>query len=616
MTRPPLRAAVNAKTHDPIYTVHRYFARRPHNVISNIIDYYLQNEHGSIIFDPFGGGGTTLVEGIAKGHRVIASDTSDLAVFVMAEEAAMAQADLNQLEKVFMPIYQKACDRFGQMFHYHDKEVYWIMKTTYTSCPCCGAKVYLCPDTTTGNGNYICKECSSIFKPKNINAEQTEPSGICLMDKGSCTNGKPLHAEIACEDQASLRKYCECVSSQIADSELMRYVIPATRIPDCNLQRESALHKKGILYYEQFVPAASRAVLGYMGSLISEADCMEADKRHMYFILSASMRYCSRFSTINPGWRGRTKPLEWAKSNFWTPYTFVEANPLIGIYDRFNSYKRAVKSAKSRIKCPKPRGSVENVLSGTAQYAILNQSSSAIVGLPDNSVDLIVTDPPYGSYLNYGELSAFWTSWLSKYIPDIKSIPDMEQEAVPARKKGFPGWKSFDDYQDILGSVFKEAYRVLKPGSYCVVTFNNKEPEAWLAFLTAVKQAGFYLRRDGVIFQDGVETYKRTIDSRRAGSIFGDFIYSFQKVEHREEISSFRWESEVKRSLDEIAKQSPVISYNELYASMYLAVLPKLYASIDPKGRAQPPKITTQELESLIESRYKREGDHWILKSN
>lgn len=616
MTKAPLQDAICAKTHDPIYTVHRYFARRPHNVIAHIIDHYLSDMPNSLIFDPFGGGGTTLIEGICGGHRVITSDTSGLAAFVMSEEASMAQINIEELEVHFKNVYSKALSKFIHLYECKGKEVYWLMRTTFTECPSCGSKAELRPETTIGNGNYRCVNCGTVFKPKNINVEQTEPSGICLMEKGSCEAGTPRNPEIAVSSRNDLIAYCGKVRDYLAQDDIKSLVAVSTPIPDCNLQRESALHKKGLLYFEQFIPELSRAVLNYMGGIIQETNMDDVQKRHLFFVLSASMRYCSRFSTINPGWRGRTKPLEWAKSNFWTPYTYVESNPFIGISDRWNSYKRAVQSAKRRMPQSSRKGSVLDVLDGSAQYSVLNQSSTSISVIPDESVDLIVTDPPYGSYLNYGELSAFWTSWLAKYLTDVSSVPDMRLEAVPARKKGYPGWKSFDDYQKLLSEVFSEAYRVLKPGSYCVVTFNNKEPEAWIAFLTAVKQAGFSLPENGVVFQDGVETYKRTIDSRRAGAIFGDFIYSFVKDGIPVVEDTFDWEREVKCSLDVLATKSHNVKYGDLFTTMYLSVLPKLYASINALSDSPAPRITMSQLQALIETRYARDGDRWILKPN
>jgi hypothetical protein len=81
----------------------------------------------------------------------------------------------------------------------------------------------------------------------------------------------------------------------------------------------------------------------------------------------------------------------------------------------------------------------------------------------------------------------------------------------------------------LLERCFSECFRVLKPNRYLVLTFNNREPRAWIALLAAAAKAGFVLDEDGVIFQDGIREYEHTSQSRRAGSVIGDFVYSFRR---------------------------------------------------------------------------------------
>ncbi|GAH95598.1 unnamed protein product, partial [marine sediment metagenome] len=52
--------------------MHKYFARRPHNVFRYLIEFY--TKPGDIILDCFCGGGVTLFEGLATGRKVIAVD--------------------------------------------------------------------------------------------------------------------------------------------------------------------------------------------------------------------------------------------------------------------------------------------------------------------------------------------------------------------------------------------------------------------------------------------------------------------------------------------------------------------------------------------------------------
>lgn len=44
-----------AKTHPPMYYIHKYWARKPHNVVGEYIEYH--SKKGEIVVDPFCGSG-------------------------------------------------------------------------------------------------------------------------------------------------------------------------------------------------------------------------------------------------------------------------------------------------------------------------------------------------------------------------------------------------------------------------------------------------------------------------------------------------------------------------------------------------------------------------------
>ena len=56
------------------------------------------SKENDIIFDPFCGGGTTVVEALAEGRRAIGSDLSELAIFVsQVKTSALSQAQLKKM---------------------------------------------------------------------------------------------------------------------------------------------------------------------------------------------------------------------------------------------------------------------------------------------------------------------------------------------------------------------------------------------------------------------------------------------------------------------------------------------------------------------------------------
>lgn len=97
--------------------------------------------------------------------------------------------------------------------------------------------------------------------------------------------------------------------------------------------------------------------------------------------------------------------------------------------------------------------------------------------MPDNSVDSIVTDPPYGlSDHKPADVAACLTAWLAG-------------KPYTARKKGFMG-KTWDSW--VPGpEVWRECLRVLKPGGHLLAFAGTRTMDL---MSMAVRLSGFELR--------------------------------------------------------------------------------------------------------------------------
>jgi len=109
-----------------------------------------------------------------------------------------------------------------------------------------------------------------------------------------------------------------------------------------------------------------------------------------------------------------------------------------------------------------------------------NSSTDLRMEVPDNTVDYIFLDPPFGSNISYSELSFLWESWL-------KITTNNAEEAIENKSTG----KSLGDYRALMARCFSEAYRVLKPGRWMTVEFSNTQAAVWNSIQTALQEAGF-----------------------------------------------------------------------------------------------------------------------------
>jgi len=111
--------ALVAKTHTPMYLMHKYWARKPHNVVSEYIRHY--SKEGDVVLDPFAGSGVTAIEAVKLSRKTVAIDLDPMATFITKETAM--PVDLKIFELEFRNIEKKI-----------KKKVYELYKTNCSKC--------------------------------------------------------------------------------------------------------------------------------------------------------------------------------------------------------------------------------------------------------------------------------------------------------------------------------------------------------------------------------------------------------------------------------------------------------------------------------------------------
>ncbi len=112
--------------------------------------------------------------------------------------------------------------------------------------------------------------------------------------------------------------------------------------------------------------------------------------------------------------------------------------------------------------------------------ATLTTGTTARLAIPDDSIDHIFTDPPFGENIYYADLNFLVESW-------HRVITNAAPEAIvdKLKKKGLP------EYQQLMQRCFEEYCRVLKPGRWMTVVFHNSRNAVWNAIQEAMQAAGF-----------------------------------------------------------------------------------------------------------------------------
>lgn len=619
---PPLAEAVKALPHRPVYRMHRYFARRPYSVFAELVRHYSRPD--DVILDPFCGGGVTLVEGVLQGRRVVGFDINPMAVNVTRME--LADVDLAGLTRAHAAVMKRFRARQRQLFSTRCRgcgdqaDVLWFELSSLASCSACGKAFQISAAEKASVGAWCCPGCKTRvrFSPQHDTACEV----VSLLS--SCAHCGERVDEASAED----RELAATLPAALTDAERHGLWVPDAAIPDCNMQRESALFSKGIVQFRQLFTPRLLLALAELKAAILETP--EAHRPWLLFAFSATLRYANRMVTRNPGWRGN-RPLEWAKPGFWLPPVFLESNVAEEFDRRFKALIRGKRDYQANLPGAPPAecAAPEALLTSEGSAFHVARTSSTKLPLQSHCVDVIITDPPYGSYVHYADLSNFWAVWLPEL--GMGTVIDDREEAVIARKK-FPGAKTPQDYQVLLERCFVECARVLKPGGYMVMTFNNREPRAWGSLLVAAAKAGFDLPPGGVVFQSGIDTYKHTAQSRRTGSVIGDFILSFKAdgtpLRKARRDANLTTEDVTRAITRVLRREGRPLNPNELLQRLYIDLQPRMMelarGAIASGERAVNALIASlddiQLLDShrrqLLEEHFDYRDGHWALRDD
>lgn len=201
---------------------------------------------------------------------------------------------------------------------------------------------------------------------------------------------------------------------------------------------------------------------------------------------------------------------------------------------------------------------------------LLCQSSTDLRNsIKNESIDLVITDPPFGDNLDYSELADFFLVWLwkplTKLFPQLtcaaESPKSLEAVANPARWQGEDesGVRKADImYDRLLTKCWQEAFRVLKPSGILAFTFHHDKDVAWIGVLESLFKAGFLIE----------STFPIRSDSAKGDQDFGtkkiefDIVHVCRKM--LEAPTEIYWATLRKKIVDSVKAKSVMLAQHRV----------------------------------------------------
>lgn len=531
--------AADRRLRDPVYGVHRWFARRPATLVRALLlgadlpstatgEMFWERHRspqrwlsGVTVYDPFVGGGTSLVEAARMGADVAGRDVDPLAVSLAntelhpeVSEAAAAEAELliAHLQDVVGDMYAPAKAAWTPL-HW-----FWLRRVT---CPHCAEQGLLyrdlvlarsaghrgavvrsaevtafCPDClsvhsltatrthleccrrrrplssgTFAAGRYHCRDCGG-----TSNLEELKPASAERVMVAVEETHPSQHRRIrAATPKDRERENAALVKAPGSSSPIFGRLLATQRRDRRPVSHGFETVGSMFLPRQQLLLGAAMSWIEERGLPVTHHQALTLFVTGLLTSNNALCGYARDYGRLAPLFSVRGYPF---------PALSVELNPLHPTAGRGtlpSGLRRLTKLAETNVQrhtlangrpervdleLPVRAGSIE-VICGSADDT---------GGHPNLQASVCVTDPPYFDYIAYSELSEFFRVWLAD--PDLGGEPLLPAEVDPVAS-----------FADRLAACLKVTLTRLAPHTPLVFTYHTRHQRGWETIGLALDEA-------------------------------------------------------------------------------------------------------------------------------
>jgi DNA modification methylase len=305
---------------------------------------------------------------------------------------------------------------------------------------------------------FACPNCKLEWKKVHIQREEPVPVKVSVEYEGLCTRDKQGRITT----QTCFRNVTELEKTLITKVSRTR---PKGWLPSLHFDKSGPQYRRNALSARKIHLVTDLFLvrsLHALASLWQEIGTAKSNRLRnaLQFAFTAILTRASRLSRLRPSGAGDPQ----------TGTIYISS---------LTREDNVLRLFESRV-----RSHIETFRTRLREDCLVHLGSACSLGwLLDSSVDYIFTDPPFGSNIYYSEPNLILEAWLGR-------TTDATDEAVVHRKND-GGTKRLPDYARLMCLAFAEIYRVLKPGRWCTVEFNNSDGAVFEAIKGGIRQGGF-----------------------------------------------------------------------------------------------------------------------------
>ena len=538
----PYTSDVLSSKADIVYTAHSYHTKVPPEAISTYLRHY--TKPGDVVLDFFSGSGMTAVACRMVDQEQVSRPLSDKARFRLPICIDLSPAatfissvylwpdDGEHFERSASQLLGNTNSSLAAQYRSGLKisntdTVEYILWIEGLFCPVCQAEVVsdsvVKATTTIGSADeFPCPHCGAL-----VSKAPTKVSGAVRLERRLRTildidNGAtrqtmrrvPVGAQIIKGTSAKAEnRRTIVIAPDSREDQMCEHLRPSHWFPTDSLIRgerfiqKDCLESYGITNVHHFYLPRQLAAYAQMWASASEAASWRERQSLLFFVQSngLGMTVLNRYQPTQFGKEsGGSQVNRHFTGTLYVPSMVTEVTPAYAYSNKLKRLTKAFAILRNQHNSP---------------AIVSTQSATELSNIPNESVDYIFVDPPFGRNLQYSELNQIWESWLR-----VKT--DRDPEAIMDRTRR----REALEYAGLMRLAFQEGYRVLRAGKWMTVEFHNSSNIVWHAIQEALFASGFIVA-DVRALNKGQETYKQS----RQGLMSQDLVISAYKPTVKQE---------------------------------------------------------------------------------